>query len=100
MMENSTFKHSAVITELNENFYFISFDAESKKEITFNNHTFRFKPTGTTTGVHELATTLATINNQIVYPTLIVIDADNTILLQQHSYINATALLLILEKIK
>ncbi len=100
MMENSTFKNSAVITELNENFYFISFDAESKKEIAFNNHTFRFKRTGTTTGVHELATALATINNQVVYPTLIVLDADNTILFQQHSYTNATTLLLILEKIK
>lgn len=100
MMENSTFKNPAVIKELNENFYFISFDAESKKEITFNNHNFQFKPTGTTTGIHELATALATINNQVVYPTLIVLDTDNTILFQQHSYINAKALLRILERMK
>lgn len=100
MMENSTFKNPSVINELNENFYFISFDAESKKEITFNNHTFQFKPTGTNTGIHELATALATIDKQVVYPTLTVLDTDNAILFQQHSYITAKALLRILERLK
>ncbi len=100
LMENSTFKNPAVIKELNDNFYFISLDAESKKDIKFNNHTFRFKPTGTNTGIHELATALATIDNQVVYPTLTVLAADNTILYQQHSYINPKALLRILEKMK
>ena len=100
MMENSTFKNATVIKELNENFYFISLDAESKKEITFNNHTFRFKPTGINTGVHELATALATIDNHIVYPTLIILDADHSILLQKPSYLNAKSLLRIFEKKK
>lgn len=100
MMENSTFKNPAVIKELNENFYFISFDAESKKEITFNNYTFQFKPTGTNTGIHELATALATIDKQVVYPTLTVLDTANTIQFQQHSHIKAKALLRILEKMK
>jgi thioredoxin-related protein len=100
MMENSTFKNPDIIKELNDNFYFIYFNTESKKEITFNNHTFSFKPTGTTTGIHELATELATINNRVVYPTLTVLDTANTIILQQHSYINARDLLLILEEIK
>jgi hypothetical protein len=67
MMENSTLK-KPVIKELNENFYFISFDAETKQDITFNNHTFRFKPTGTNTGIHELATALATIDDQVFIP--------------------------------
>jgi thioredoxin-related protein len=100
MMENSTFKNPAVIKELNDNFYFISFDAETKKDITFNNHTFRFKPTGTTTGIHELATALATIDNQVVYPTLTVLDPDYSILLQKHTYLNAKSVLSILEKKK
>lgn len=100
MMENSTFKNPAVIKELNENFYFISFDAESQKQITFNNHTFHFKPTGTNNGIHELATALATIGKQVVYPTLTVLDCDNTIQFQQHSYIPTKALLPILKKMK
>jgi thioredoxin-related protein len=100
MMENSTLKKPAVIKELNENFYFISFDAETKQDITFNNHTFRFKPTGTNTGIHELATALATIDDQVVYPTLTVLGTDYTILLQKHSYLNAKSVLSILERKK
>jgi thioredoxin-related protein len=100
IMENSTFKNPAVIKELNENFYFISLDAEKKREINFNNHTFRFKPTGTNTGIHELATALATIDDRVVYPTLTVLDTDYTILLQKHSYLNAKSVLSILERKK
>ena len=76
MMENSTFKNPVVFKEFNEHFYFISFDAETKKDVTFNNHTFRFKPTGTNTGIQELATALATIDNQVVCPTLTILDPD------------------------
>jgi thioredoxin-related protein len=99
MMEHSTFKNPSVIKELNDNFYFISFDAETKKDITFNNRTFRFKPTGTTTGIHELATALATIDNQVVYPTLTVLDPDYSILFQRQSYLKTKDLISILEKI-
>ncbi len=100
MMENSTFKNSELISQLNENFYFVSLNAETKEPITFNNHTFQFKPTGTNTGIHELATALATIDKQVVYPTLTVLDTNNTILFQQHSYITAKALMRILERMK
>jgi thioredoxin-related protein len=100
LMENSTFKNPALIKELNDNFYFISLDAETKQDITFNNHTFRFKPTGTNTGIHELAAALATINKQIIYPTLTSLDTDYSIILQKHSYLNAKAVLSILEKKK
>ena len=70
IMENSTFKNQEVVTLLNSAFYFISFDAETKNTITFNNYTFKFKPKGQNTGIHELATALATINNEVVYPTI------------------------------
>jgi thioredoxin-related protein len=100
IMENSTFKNPVVVKELNENFYFISFDAETKQDVTFNNHIFRFKPTGTNTGRHELATALATIDNQVIYPTLTILGTDYTILLQKHSYLNAKSVLSILERKK
>ncbi len=100
MMENSTFKNHETITLLNENFYFISFDAESKEDIYFNNHTFSFKPNGTNTGVHELATALATINSQVVYPTITVLQSNFSIVFQKHSVLNSKELLIILENIK
>lgn len=100
MMENSTFKNSEVTNLLNTDFYFISLDAESKTAIHFNNHVFQFKPNGQNTGIHELATALATINSQVVYPTVTILESDYSIVFQKHSFLNAKELLVVLKKIK
>lgn len=100
MMEHAAFKNPEIITILNDNFYFISLDAESKNNITFNGHTFKFKPTGQNTGIHELATALATIDGEVVYPTITILDAEFSIVFQKHSFLNAKGLIAILEKMK
>jgi thioredoxin-related protein len=100
MMENSTLKNPEIIALLNNNFYFISFDAESKNDIRFNNHTFRFQPKGQNTGIHELATELATIDSQVVYPTVTILQTDFSIVFQKHSFLNAKELLVVLKKTK
>lgn len=89
MMQNSTFKNEEVIKQLNENFYFISFDAEAKNDITFNNHIFKFKPKGKDSGIHELAESLS---NQ-TYPTITILNPDYAILVQIESFVNAKQLL-------
>lgn len=89
MMQNSTFKNEEIIKELNENFYFISFDAEAKNDITFNNHIFKFKPKGNDSGIHELAESLS---NQ-TYPTITILNPDYAILVQIESFVNAKQLL-------
>lgn len=100
MMEKATFKNQEVIDFLNENFYFVSLDAEEKSDIVFLNNTFKFKPTGNNTGIHELATELATIENEVVYPTITVLGTDYSILFQKHSLTTAKELLIILQKLK
>ncbi len=100
MMENSTFKNVEINNKLNDSFYFIALDAEDKKDIRFNKYTFQYKPTGTNTGIHELATALATSNNQVSYPTLTILNSDYSIVFQQASYLKTQDLLEILEKIK
>jgi thioredoxin-related protein len=99
LMENTTFKNPEVIELLNEYFYFIPFDAESKNPITYNNHTFKYKPKGLKTGVHELAEILGTINGVISYPSIIILDTSQTILCQQSSYIDSKTMLLLLKEI-
>lgn len=89
IMQNSTFKNEEVIEQLNENFYFISFDAEARNDITFNNHTFKFKPKGNNSGTHELAESLS---NQ-TYPTITILNPDYDILVQIESFVNAKQLL-------
>ena len=99
MMKNSTFKNEDVIAILNKDFYFVSFDAESKESIHFNNHTFRFKPSGQDVGIHELAVELATIEGKVVYPTITVLNSDYSILLQSSSYKDAKTLMSLLKDV-
>ncbi len=96
MMENTTFKNKDVIQNLNQNFYFISFNAEDKKEIQFHQNTFKFKPKGTNSGIHELAELLS---NQ-TYPTITILHPDYSIVTQIESFVNAKTLLKILENAK
>ncbi|WPR72179.1 DUF255 domain-containing protein [Flavobacterium sp. NG2] len=96
MMEQTTFKNKKVIEELNQRFYFVSLDAETRNAIWFNDHLFQFKPTGTTTGVHELATALATINGIVSYPTLSILDTELSIVFQKNAYLDAKTVLLVL----
>ncbi len=98
LMENTTLKEQKVIEELNNLFYFVSLNAENKEKITYNQHTFVYKPTGASTGHHELATELATINGQITYPTITILDPKNEIVYQKNSYLKADAFLKVINK--
>ena len=99
-MHNKTFKNERVIKTISEKFYFIDFDAEEKRKIIFNNATFHFKPNGANSGIHELATELATIDKQISYPTVCVLNNKNEIIFQYNSFLNAKDLMAILQKLE
>ncbi|MCW2119306.1 thioredoxin family protein [Flavobacterium sp. 7A] len=89
MMDNSTFKNTELIATLNKDFYFVKFDGETKENITINHHVYKYVPRGRNTGTHELAAAIATIDGQITYPTLVVLEDEATILFQKSSYLNA-----------
>lgn len=99
-MKSTTFKNQEIIKSLNSDFYFIDFNAEEKKDISFNNQTFKYQPTGNNVGVHELALQLGTMNNQIVYPVLCVLNEKNEIMVQYNSYLSPKDFKLLLEKLK
>jgi len=54
--------------------YFSELDAETKADITFNDTTYRFKPTGVNTGSHELAHVLGNTEGRLAFPTWVLID--------------------------
>jgi thioredoxin-related protein len=99
-MKNTTFKNDSIIKLLNNKFYFINLNAEEKQNITFNNYTFKYKPTGINTGTHELANQLGTINNEISYPTICVLNTNKEIIFQHPNYINHLDLKKILLKLQ
>jgi thioredoxin-related protein len=99
-MQNTTFKNDSIIHKLNNQFYFIDFHAEQKRDIVFNGHTFKYKPTGTNTGIHELAEQLATVDNQVTYPTLCFLNSNKEIIFQYNQFINSTDLSTLLTRLK
>ena len=98
-MHDKTFKNKEVEKLLNEKFYFIDFNAEEKRKIIFNAARFEYKPNGNNSGIHELAIELGTINNQISYPILCVLNDKYEIVFQNNSFLNAKYLLNILEQL-
>ena len=99
-MKNTTFKNEEIIKELNTAFYFVNFNAEEKRTVVFNKTTFQFKPTGNNSGTHELAIALGTINKQLNFPVLCVLNSENEIIFQHSGYLKPKELKLILEKLK
>ena len=95
-MKKTTFKNREVIQLLNEKFYFIKLNAEEKKDITFLGKIFTYKPTGTTSGMHELATELGTIKKTIKYPTTILLNTVFEIDVQLTGLYNASKMIGIL----
>lgn len=98
-MDKSTFENKKVIALLNESFYFIKLDGEEKENIYFLGKTFVFKPYGSS-GTHELALELATINKRMVYPTTTILDKEFGIVLQLDGLVNKRKMASILKKAK
>ncbi|MEO6176055.1 MAG: thioredoxin fold domain-containing protein [Flavobacterium circumlabens] len=99
-MKRTTFKNQEIIQKLNSDFYYVDFNAGEKRAITFNNQVFKYQPSGNNVGVHELALQLGTVNNQIVYPVLCVLNEKNEIILQYNNYLGPKDFNLLLEKLK
>jgi len=98
-MEETTFKNPAVKKLLTTKFYFISIDAEEKKDIVFNGKVFKFKPTGIRTGIHDLAEQLGTIKGNVTYPAVCFLNERNEIIYQVAEYIKASHFKNILEQV-
>lgn len=97
-MEHTTLKDRKIITLLNEKFWFADLNAEERQDIVFNGHAFKYKPTGSNTGVHELAEQLGTINGQVSYPTVCMLNPDYKITFQYNQYLSAKDLLKVLQE--
>ena len=70
-MDKQTFQKDHIARYVNQNFYAIKFDAESKRDILFNGNTYKFIKKGRK-GYHELA--VAITQGQLSYPTVVFLD--------------------------
>ena len=96
-MKATTLQNQEVINYLNSNFYFCPLNAETETPILFNHHKFNFIPNGNAVGTHELATALGTINGELNYPTICILNEKYEIIFQYASFLKTKEFLKILE---
>lgn len=98
-MKNTTFKDEEIAELLNQNFWFVDFNAEKKRDITFNGHIYKFRPTGNNTGIHELAEQFTTFNGVVTYPSICILNPNHEIIFQYNQFLSANDLKSLLNKI-
>jgi len=75
VMDRETFSDPEVARVLNEKFYAVKLNAETRKEdIVFNGTTFKYVETSDGRGVHQFAAAL--LQNQLSYPTVVFLSED------------------------
>jgi thioredoxin-related protein len=70
-MDATTFANPEIVKYINENFYAVKFDAETKEAIQFKGKEYKFVASGYR-GYNELAAQL--LNGQLSYPTSVYLD--------------------------
>lgn len=98
-MRRTTLSEPRVVEMLNTHFLFLPFDAEQRESIDFAGQTFRYRPNGSTSGMHEWAMELATIDGQIQFPTLTALNAQHEIVFQHQGLLAPDALMVVLEEL-
>lgn len=93
-MKNTMTEDNKVATLLSEKFYTVFLDAENKNDIFFAGRVFKHKA-----GLHELARELGTIQGQISYPSIVVLNIKNEIIYQHDGFLSPRTMLNILERV-
>ena len=98
-MYRTTLNEPRVVEMLNAHFLFLPFDAEQRESIDFAGQTFRYRPNGSTSGIHEWAMELAMVGGQIQFPTLTAFNAQHEIVFQHQGLLGPDALMVVLEEL-
>ncbi len=91
-MKNTMLKNKEVSKILSERFYVVFLNAEERKDIIYAGRKFKFKPSGVNTGFHELAEHLGTINGQLAFPSISLLNETNEIIYQHEGFLDASSL--------
>ena len=95
VMDDKTFTDPDLIGYLNENYYMVKLNAESKKDLKFKGQNFSFKEGGRR-GYHTLA--LALSDDRLSYPSFVILDSSLNKLDITRGYKDATQFTEFLEK--
>lgn len=84
-----------LVQALNSNVYYTEFNAESQTELKFGGEIFK----GTTQGFHELVTTLLGNDQEIAFPTWVILSSKYEILGEYSGFLRPNELMAILKEL-
>ena len=87
-MDHTVLQKKSIVGTLNSEYYFVEFDVEQQTPVTIGGRTYRFKPTGKDTGMHELAELIGTIDGSLNTPALVLMNSDFEILYRYGGYMD------------
>ena len=86
-MINAASANKKLVEVLNEDFYFVLFDAEDRNNIKFNGQNYHYKPNGLNNGFNELAIELTKNRGGLVFPNLIFLNDKYEVVYHYASYL-------------
>jgi len=95
-MKQTTLNDNGMSNSLDSNFYFIPFDVETREDVQYGGQVFSYNPTGTNTGIHEIALELTRIEDQIELSALCVFNSQNEVLFQHNGLMSVEELEVVL----
>jgi len=76
-MDKTTFQADKIVEYINKNYYAVKFDAERKKQISYNDKEYSFIKSGRN-GYHELAAEL--LQGRLSFPTVVFLDEETALI--------------------
>lgn len=96
MMEAKVFNSKKTIKKLEKEYYFVRLNAEVRTPIIFRNK--KYRPSPSKRGKHELAVELNGLENQLVYPTTVLLSSNLEIEKRLSGYLKRSHFFLWLDK--
>ncbi|UIR56237.1 thioredoxin family protein [Sphingobacterium sp. SRCM116780] len=92
-MENEVFSNAEIIKELNNKFYPVRFNAESKDEFLFEGQLLKNSNPKSRNSIHEIAQLLAARKQGYSFPTTIILNKNFEVTHRNFSYLSSKKLL-------
>lgn len=96
MQENNTFSDPDIVDYLNENFYCLKLNGETKEEISFLNRKYAFSFTGAGQGQHQLAEFLGKKEGSLSYPTTVILSESFQLTARENRFLDREDLIQVL----
>jgi len=92
LMDKKTLSKDRIIEPLNNYYYSIALDAESKDAIKFRDSVYAFDPGLGTSGVHNLAVHLGKDAGHLSFPTIVILDENLEVIYRYPSFMSVANL--------